>query len=102
MASSSPYEDDVYEDAMVWELVDTLKDRFGDDDIAWEMDLYEHDGYVPLACVLSHADGRDIPIPAHFEADVAHLVAEHEMEQRDLDLLREILADQRERGLISY
>ncbi|WP_277101102.1 hypothetical protein [Cutibacterium granulosum] len=45
------------------------------------------------------ADSYDIPIPAHFEADVTQLVSEHEMEQRDLNELRELMTSQRARGL---
>ncbi|MEA5645376.1 MAG: hypothetical protein R5N65_07535 [Cutibacterium granulosum] len=45
------------------------------------------------------ADSYDILIPAHFEADVTQLVSEHEMEQRDLNELRELMASQRARGL---
>ena len=87
---------------LTWELLSLIKGRYGADAIAMDVELEKYDGYVPLWAVLHEIEHTDIPIPAHFEADVAHLVAEHEMEQEVLDLLRKILADQRERGLISY
>lgn len=91
--------DDVYEDALTWELLGLIEKRYGTEAIAMDVELEKYDGYVPLWAVLHEIDHTDIPIPAHFEADVAQLVSEHELEQEDLDLLREVMTSQRARDL---
>ena len=91
--------DEVTEFGLSMELLDEVERRGGHECVQSYMDLLNHDGILPLPCVMYAADSYDIHIPAHFEADVTQLVSEHEMEQRDLNELRELMASQRARGL---
>ncbi|MDO4413061.1 hypothetical protein [Cutibacterium sp.] len=91
--------DEVTEYDLSMELLDEVARRGGHECVQSYMDLLDHDGILPLPCVMYAADSYDIPIPAHFEADVTRLVSEYELEQRDLIELRELMASQHARGL---
>lgn len=95
-------DDDVYVDDLVDELRDEMRKRGYTETLEFLDEVADHDNGYDISLAVSAAYGHGIPIPEHFIEDFKILDRIGDIQPGDVDHLNDVLALQRERGLISY
>ena len=101
MAETS-LDDDVYVDTLIDELRHEMYERGYHESLEFLDEEDAIDNGVDLMLAVTVANGLDIPIPEHFIKDFEYLDRVGDIPPTYLDDLLDTMADQRERGLISY